>query len=54
MAKLNIVGVDGKPISLEKVVSMVPVIADYISKISGTIDLNKKLSDYKRQTSVFT
>lgn len=40
--------------TLEKVLSKIPDIAEYISKISGNIEATKKLSDYKRQTSVFT
>jgi hypothetical protein len=45
---LKLVDKEGKPISLTDVINMIPKVVDSVSKIQGTIDLNKKLSDYKQ------
>jgi len=45
---LKLVDKEGKPISLSDVINMIPKVVDSVSKIQGDIELNKKLSDYKK------
>jgi hypothetical protein len=45
---LNIIDKDGKKYTLSEVISKVPDMVKEISKISGAIEANKTLKDYKK------
>lgn len=51
---MNLVDKDGNRIPIDAIIKAIPKMIADIANISGSIDISRKLKDYKSQTAVFT